>query len=71
MGSYLSSLLARRQAGRIGVGDKTVRLWDAVTGAALQTLEGHSAGFLSGLLARRQAGRVRVAGQDGAGSGTP
>jgi WD40 repeat protein len=25
-----------------GSGDKTVRLWDAVTGAALQTLEGHS-----------------------------
>jgi WD40 repeat protein len=22
--------------------DKTIRLWDAVTGAALQTLEGHS-----------------------------
>jgi WD40 repeat protein len=25
-----------------GSGDKTVRLWDAATGAALQTLEGHS-----------------------------
>jgi WD40 repeat protein len=25
-----------------GSHDKTVRLWDAVTGAALQTLEGHS-----------------------------
>jgi WD40 repeat protein len=24
-----------------GSGDKTVRLWDAATGAALQTLEGH------------------------------
>jgi WD40 repeat protein len=26
-----------------GSGDKTVRLWDAVTGAALQTIHGHSA----------------------------
>lgn len=25
-----------------GSGDKTVRLWDAATGAALQTLKGHS-----------------------------
>jgi WD40 repeat protein len=25
-----------------GSGDKTVRLWDAVTGAVLQTLEGYS-----------------------------
>ena len=25
--------------------DKTVRLWDAVTGALLQTLEGHSSSF--------------------------
>jgi WD40 repeat protein len=31
----------------IGSGDKTVRLWDAVTGAALQTLEGHSGGVIS------------------------
>jgi WD40 repeat protein len=27
--------------------DKTVRLWDAVTGAALQTLEGHSGSVTS------------------------
>jgi WD40 repeat protein len=26
----------------LGLGDKTVRLWDAVTGAALQTLKGYS-----------------------------
>jgi WD40 repeat protein len=25
-----------------GSGDETVRLWDAATGAALQTLEGHT-----------------------------
>jgi WD40 repeat protein len=27
-----------------GSGDITVRLWDATTGAVLQTLEGHSSG---------------------------
>ena len=26
----------------LGSSDRTVRLWDSVTGAALQTLEGHS-----------------------------
>jgi WD40 repeat protein len=30
-----------------GSGDKTVRLWDATTGAALQTLEGHSSSVSS------------------------
>jgi WD40 repeat protein len=30
-----------------GSDDKTVRLWDAVTGAALQTLEGHSSSVFS------------------------
>jgi WD40 repeat protein len=30
-----------------GSGDGTVRLWDAVTGAALQTLEGHSGSVTS------------------------
>jgi WD40 repeat protein len=30
-----------------GSDDKTVRLWDAVTGALLQTLEGHSSSFSS------------------------
>jgi WD40 repeat protein len=29
-------------SGSGGSGDRTVRLWDAATGAALQTLEGHS-----------------------------
>lgn len=40
--------------------DETVRLWGAMTGAALHTLEGHSGEVTSRLLARRQAGRVRV-----------
>ncbi|PVH69362.1 hypothetical protein DL98DRAFT_439196, partial [Cadophora sp. DSE1049] len=30
-----------------GSDDKTVRLWDATTGAALQTLEGHSGSVTS------------------------
>jgi WD40 repeat protein len=30
-----------------GSRDKTVRLWDAATGAALQTLEGHSSSVTS------------------------
>jgi WD40 repeat protein len=30
-----------------GSGDETVRLWDAITGALLQTLKGHSGGLSS------------------------
>ena len=39
--SYNSKLLA------LGAVDKTVRLWDAATGRALQTLKGHSSGVSS------------------------
>ena len=37
-----SRLLSRRQVVASGLLDSAVRLWDAATGAALQTLEGHS-----------------------------
>ena len=40
--------------------DNTVRLWDAVTGAALQTLEGHSSGVSS--VAFSPDGKVVVSG---------
>jgi WD40 repeat protein len=42
--------------------DKTVRLWDAVTGAALQTLEGHSGLVTS--VAFSPDGKLVVSGSD-------
>jgi WD40 repeat protein len=42
--------------------DKTVRLWDAVTGAALQTLEGHSSWVRS--IAFSPDGKVVASGSD-------
>jgi len=45
-----------------GSADKTVRLWDAVTGAALQTLEGHSSWVYS--IAFSPDGKQVVSGSD-------
>ena len=42
-----------------GSNNRTVRLWDSVTGAALQTLEGHSGGVYS--VAFSAVGRVEPA----------
>jgi WD40 repeat protein len=42
--------------------DKTVRLWDAVTGAALQTLKGHSSAVYS--VAFSPDGKVVASGSD-------
>ena len=45
-----------------GSWDKTVRLWDTVTGAALQTLEGHSGWVKS--VAFSPDGKLVVSGSD-------
>ena len=42
-----SRLLARRPRVLTGSDDKTVRLWDAATGAAVATLEGHTASVVA------------------------
>ena len=60
-------ILAGRQAAGVGISDdNTVRLWDPATGAALQTLEGHSdCGQRRRLLAGRQAAGVGIGRRDG------
>jgi len=47
-------------------GDRTVWLWDAATGGALQTLEGHKVSINAvAFLAGRQDGGVGIERQDG------
>jgi hypothetical protein len=41
-------LLARWQGAGVGIRDETVKLWDAGSGAVLQTLEGHSGREMDG-----------------------
>ena len=65
-------LLAGRPAHRLGLGDKTLRLWDAATGQPVgEPLRGHEdCGLERRVLAGRPAHRLGLMGQDAAACGT-